>query len=205
MMRLRMAAISLYCVGQLLVILFSNRPDWLTTGSNEWLNEYAPDIWLYRTSRMSYLMQRYARIVGLDNRWQMFGHQSRFNWWFRIQGVYGEGPEARRILLPDPRQMDRTMWQRNIVDFKEAKFLLNMYGDLESKGAYSAYLARTNPVFEGKSIHAVEWELFYQPIYPIEDAQILHTHLNPTIYQRLQNRFRFEPGSGHLVELQDLK
>lgn len=123
-----------------------------------------------------WLIESYANEVGLDNRWQMFGHQSRFNWWYRIEAVYASG-EA--VLLPIPGQSERTWFERTFVDFKEAKFALNIYVSRAAREAYAQYLARRFPERNGSRIQKIMWKLAWQNIRSQEEAAEKGSHLEP--------------------------
>lgn len=107
-----------------------------------------------------------AHLAGFDNKWQMYGLQSRFNWHYQIIATYGEGDQQVDRLLPLPRQSERTYWQRAIVDFKEAKFHLNIYNDPLARETYAHYLARQFPEFNGQRLKRIRYDLKYQYILP---------------------------------------
>jgi len=136
-----------------------------------------------------YHLYQYAHLVGLDNRWQMFGRQSRFNWHYRIYGLYSDGRTTQTRLLPDPRQRPRNVFQRTLIDFKEGKFHLNIYGDKAGRMAYAYYLARCNPRYEGLPIQSVVYELQHQWIREPKVAQSLGSHLDPTVNKQTLDVF----------------
>ena len=129
--------------------------------------------------------QRYAHAVGLDNRWTMFGHQSRFNWWYFIKGRYHDGST---IVLPVEGQTDRTFWERNFFDFKEAKYRLNIYQSKTGRQGYAQYLCRQFPTNEGSPIQSIEIELHSQPIAPREVAELTGSHRSSDVTVRLSDR-----------------
>jgi len=117
--------------------------------------------------RLGEWYSRYAaHIAGLDNRWQMYGGQSRFNWEFQFYGEYGEEGEMLERLLPLPRQSDRDLWTRWIVDFKEAKFYLNIYNNEVGRESYARFLARTYPEYQGKLLKNIRVDMKIRYILP---------------------------------------
>jgi hypothetical protein len=144
---------------------------------------------LYRLQMASWHMQRYAYFAGLDNRWQMFGYQSRFNWWYVIRGVYGDGTHENVVLLPLPNQSGRTICETFLFDLKESKFELNIYLNPTAREAYSRYIARQFPERDGMPIRAVRWELGCQNIVPPDEAIGRQELLYPQCSFLLLNEF----------------
>jgi|LakMenEpi03Aug12_release.lakeMendotaPanAssembly.Ray.scaffolds.fasta_scaffold376158_1 hypothetical protein len=107
-----------------------------------------------------------AHIAGLDNRWQMYGGQSRFNWEFQFYGEYGEEGEMLERLLPLPRQSQRDLYRRWIVDFKEAKFYLNIYNNEVGRESYARFLARSYPEYQGKLLKNIRVDMKIRYILP---------------------------------------
>jgi hypothetical protein len=124
----------------------------------------------------AWLVMQYAHLTGLDNQWRMFSHNSRFNWRFLIRADYTDGSQ---VVLPLPRQSRRTFWQWLLVDFKEAKFHLNIYSKPQGRVAYSRYLCRRYAAHNGAPAVAIVWELDYQNILNPEEAGRRGTHLEP--------------------------
>jgi hypothetical protein len=123
------------------------------------------------------------------NRWQMFGYQSRFNWWYVIRGVYSDGTRQRLVLLPLPNQSGRTIWDALLYDLKEIKFELNIYLNPTAREAYSRYIARQFPLQDGMRIKAVRWELGCQMIVPPDEAIERQELLYPQCSVRKLNEF----------------
>jgi hypothetical protein len=109
----------------------------------------------------------------------MYGLQSRFNWRYEIIATYGDGDQALDRLLPLPRQSERTVWQRRVVDFKEAKFHLNIYNDPLARETYAHYLARQFPEFQGQRLKRIRYDLKFQYILPplvaVKEQQLLES------------------------------
>jgi hypothetical protein len=104
---------------------------------------------------------RYANALGLDNRWEMFGRLSRYDWRLRVEALDADG---RARLLPLPLQGERTLAQRAFFDFRDAKLYLNLYGNAPLRAAYAAALCRRFPAA------AVRFTLDYGLIRPPERA-----------------------------------
>lgn len=175
--------VSGFCVLNLGTVLIANRPAWADfdperSPSNQ--GEYAVRMALWYDAV-------YAHGVGLDNRWQMFGHQSRWNWWYEIKGRYG----GREVAFPIPGQSERTFLERHFFDFKEAKFALNVYDSQAYRLGYSDYLRRAYPTHEGVPLDGVIWELSYQRILDPDEARAKGTHLDPTITKQTLDVFDF--------------
>jgi len=174
---LKKGIISCFVVLNFGAVLFMNRPTAITQGEEKVLETLDPDrAYLLRYGR--WMLQYYAFITGLNNQWQMFGHQSRYNWWYVIKAKYGDG-EPR--VLPLPLQSERTFLQSVFVDFKETKFHLNLYPRPWAREAYAYYLARQYPVHEGVPISSIIFELHWQAILPREEASMTGVHLDPNI------------------------
>ena len=120
----------------------------------------------YQIKYSEWCLRYAAHIAGLDNKWQMYGGQSRFNWRFVIVGTYRQGGELRDVILPLPRQSERTFWQRKLFDIKEAKFHLNIYNDQLARETYARYLARQYPMNANAFLDRVRFELHIQYILP---------------------------------------
>jgi hypothetical protein len=154
-----------------------NLPDRIPQQALESLTSQCSPELAYRIRWGEWLWKWAAHIAGLDNKWQMYGLQSRFNWRYEIIATYGSGPQQTERLLPLPRQSSRTLWQRWIVDFKEAKFHLNIYNDPLARETYAHYLARQFPEFEGQRLQRIRYDLKYQYILPplvaVKEQQLL--------------------------------
>jgi hypothetical protein len=133
-------------------------------------------------------MIRYAAYyIGLNGKWQMYGGQSRFNWSYNITGIYVDSNtgESTERVLPLPRQTERTLIQRYWLDFKEAKFLLNIYSDELARETYARYLAREFASHDGKTIANIRYTLVTQQILPpliaVREQQILETRVETMV------------------------
>lgn len=154
-----------------------NRPTPLIQAEEKLIETLDPYL-AYLLRYGKWLIQYYAFCTGLNNQWQMFGKQTRFNWWYLIKAKYGDGEPQ---ILPLPSQSKRTFWQAWFLDFKETKFHLNLYPRPAAREAYAYYLARQYPVHEGVPISSIIFELNWQMILPREEASKTGVHLDSTI------------------------
>lgn len=76
-------------------------------------------------NRGLWLGHRAAWLAGLTGKWRMFAPVDRFNWWMEFVGIDGAGHET--VLRPAHPQ--RTFWERNLLDFRNQKLELNIYGN----------------------------------------------------------------------------
>lgn len=163
-------AISVFVVGNLLTVLCINTPDSFQRSFHSSLKGCLSEWNAYRLDQANYRWRQYAYVVGLDNRWQMFGRQSRFNWWYDIRAVYSNGIVEKSILLPLSNQSQRSILERYIFDQKERKFALNIYQSELGREAYSRYLMRQFSELDGMPIKSIRWHLCTQRILPPEEA-----------------------------------
>lgn len=163
----------------------------------------------YKVKYSEWCLRYIAHIAGLDNKWQMYGGQSRFNWKFVIVGTYRQGEEFRDVILPLPRQSERTFWQRNLWDFKEAKFHLNIYNDALARETYARYLARQYPLDGGALLDRVRFELHIQYIIPpmvavklqklLEDQTVSQVISDFDVHQDVAQRLQSQPQWSNLA------
>ncbi|MFM7117951.1 MAG: hypothetical protein ACKO81_18075 [Planctomycetota bacterium] len=161
----------------LTTIGWCNLPDSVPVAAREQVkNTCSPEL-AYRIQLSEWLWRWGAHLAGLDNKWQMYGLQSRFNWRYEIIATYGQGEQAVERLLPLPRQTERSTWQRWVVDFKEAKFHLNIYNNPVAHETYARYLARQFPEYGGQRLERIRFDLKYQYILPpmvaVKEQQLL--------------------------------
>jgi hypothetical protein len=165
-----------------------NRPQWLVAAW-DWALAASPSHTAAHLLRQGdYLDKLYAHITGLDPTWQMFGAVPRLDWWYVIKARYADG---RTVVLPLPLQSDRTLWERTMADFKEAKFHLNMYNDRATRQAYAIYLARVYREDHGAPLEEIIWELHYQSLEPISETRRLGSHLEPYSHSRVLDTFTY--------------
>ena len=181
--------ISCFVVLNLLTIARANVPDCVGELVMRWIEGYekTSPAFAYRIKHLGWRWRQYGYNAGIDNRWTMFGYQSRWNWWYDIRAIYSDGVTERSVLLPLPNQSSRTLAQKQIFDLKERKLELNLYGNAVAREAYARYVARQYPTHDGLPIKCIRWYLCTQGILPPDEAiaqQKLHTeevrllHLN---------------------------
>ena len=180
------SCVSVFVVLNLGTVLYMNSPLVLETLGNRVLDSQVPSS-LTRVLRLSgWSVQRYAHLVGLDNRWQMFGRQSRFNWRYLISAEYDDSQE---VLLPLPRQSPRSWWQDFLFDFREAKFMLNVYQNRDARKGWAYALCRDYPMNEGSPVRAIRFDLVVQEILPAAQARESGRHLSPQLRRGLLDKF----------------
>lgn len=159
-------ALSLATLAILTTIAWCNLPTAAHQACYRWCEQNLHPQLAYRMRQGEWYARYAAHIGGVDNRWQMYGGQSRFNWEFQIYGEYGDESERIDILLPLPRQSERSHLTRWIVDFKEAKFYLNIYNDEIGRECYARYLARQYPEHQGKILKNIRFDMRIRYILP---------------------------------------
>jgi hypothetical protein len=170
--------ISVFVLLNIGAVFYSNRPTWFVAFTDHVSDTKLSPQAAYRVSYAGWLLARYAHMAGLDNRWEMFSHQSRFNWWFGIQAITSDGVA---VDLKLPRQGERTFMQRTFFDFREAKYHLNLYNGTKLRNRYGRYLCRQFPSVQGRTVHAIRFLRHTQSIRTPEEARALGTHLDPKI------------------------
>lgn len=169
-----LSAVSLVILG---TILWCNVPDEFRDGLFARTDNQLSPMNAYRVRYAEWMVRYSANIVGFDQKWQMYGSQSRFNWNYVFCGHYGDGSRQANWVLPIPRQSERTTLQRNLIDFREAKFLLNIYNDPVARESYSRYLARQFPEYDGLPINSISISMGVQYILPplvaVQQQQLL--------------------------------
>ena len=185
--QIRKIIISLFIILNIGTVLFMNRPNPFIGAINGVINSFDSSAIKYKTTLCSWYIKTYAHIVGLDNRWQMFGKQSRYNWWYLIKAKYAN---SEIITLPLPRQSPRNWIQSFLIDFKEGKLDLNMYSNQAKRESYSRYLCRQYSHLSGIPIKSIIFELHYQYVFPPKEAIKQRKYLHPTIASRVLNEFK---------------
>lgn len=185
----RRATISAWIAANLAIVLYLNVPVEWREGFWQRVRAPLPPMAAWRVEIAEWRVRCYAHILGIDNRWQMFGYQSRFNWWYVVRGEYSDGATTKLIDLPLPHQSGRSWLQRALCDVKEKKLLLNLYPNQPARECYSRYIARRYPDYNGLPIVAVRWDLGYQPILPPAEARAKQQLWDQRCYTNLLDRF----------------
>ena len=179
--------VSCFVILNVLAILRSNRPVWAGRVVEAAVDDAFGPHALYRTRYAGWMLDRYAHLSGLNNRWVMFSHQSRFNWWYGVQAI---GPDNVAADLNLPLIGERSMSQQILFDFREAKYHLNLYSSLDLRTRYARYLCRQLPVTTGTyglQVQAIRFLLHHQELLYPAQARERGTHLEPDIYTRTLN------------------
>lgn len=124
-------------------------------------------------------------IVGLKNYWRMFSPVDRFNWSMVITAVHQNGEET---LLPLPHQTPRTFWQKNLIDFREAKFQTNIYNNQTAQKYYAQYLCHVYQDLDNP-VTAIKIDLDSVNILPPTEAKNRGVYLEPRLDKRPWGRF----------------
>jgi hypothetical protein len=188
--------ISIFVLVNLLTVLWINQPEAFSDAKSKWIDRQLPPNEAYQLRYAAWRWSQYAHYAGLDNRWQMFGRQSRFNWWYDIRAVYSDGVQESTVSLPLPNQSARTFMQRTLFDLKERKFELNIYLNPVARESYSRYLARQFPTHHGMPIQSVRWHLGTQAILPPAEAVAKHKLHDDSAHVQLLNDFNVAPYVG---------
>lgn len=185
--KIKKTLISIFVVLNVFTVLFMNRPLVFIDAVNKKIANLNRPTLVAKLAYYSWLVFQYAHIVGLDNRWIMFGRQSRFNWWYLISAKYGD---INTIALPVPPQVTRTLFENLFIDFKEMKFYLNLYDNPVGRESYARYLCRKHPKYNGLPIKSVIFDLYFQNIAPLKEAARLRFYMYPGVYSRSLNEFK---------------
>lgn len=159
-------ALSVATVAILSMIFWCNLPDEVPTELLAAADSRLSPEAAYRVRYGEWLFRYAAHIGGFDNKWQMYGGQSRFNWRYTITAHYSDGDRIASRVLPLPRQSERSWFQAMFVDYKEAKFLLNIYNDRLARETYARYLARQFAHHESLPVSQISYTLSIQYILP---------------------------------------
>ena len=171
-------------------VLYSNRPGFVAGIHNKFLSNFSP-LASYNIRYIEWFISDkllwYAYLVGIGNRWLMFGYQNHFNWWYQIKAKYAN---SETVLLPLPRQSKRTFWQWLLFDFKEAKILHNIYPNEYARRSYSYYLCRNFSTYNNSPVNSILWEIYWQNILEPRYAREQGTPFDPNVYSRGLNEFK---------------
>ncbi|MDX2271178.1 MAG: hypothetical protein NW237_04420 [Cyanobacteriota bacterium] len=123
---------------------------------------------IYGYNMVGWNLRRLGWLAGQTNYWRMFAPVDRFNWHMIFVAVHPDGSET---LLPLSTQSERNFWQRNLIDFRDGKFHVNIYSHPEYRQLYADYLCRTYTQSENP-ISSIRIDLQWQPIFSPEEAKI---------------------------------
>lgn len=134
--------------------------------------------------------QIYANAVGLNNAWVLFAEIAHADFRLVIKAEYADGAT---VVLPLPRQSERTFWQRHLFDFKEMKIDAAQQLDPGARRAYAAYLCRRFPTHDGAPVKAIVWEAEERPLLSVYEAGRHGTHLTPQTRKGVLDRAPYRP------------
>ncbi len=125
---------------------------------------------VYNVDGLSYPsgLDKTARLCGLATKWRMFSPPDRFHWEYRVRGVL---PSGELIDLPLPSQQSGNFWQKNLFDFRERKWELNIYRDEHRfrRYALSQYLC-WQEYRSGRDFKELRIDLEITPFLPPSEA-----------------------------------
>jgi hypothetical protein len=176
--------VSAFALMNIVAVLRSNRPTWAGRAVESATESTLGTNAAYRLRYAGWLIDRYAHLTGLNNRWEMFSHQSRFNWWYGIQAVTRD---QTAVELDLPALGQRTFGQRTFWDFREAKYHLNLYPDQQLRQRYGRYLCRSLArvrVPDHGRVEMIRFQLHHQNLLSPPEARTRGTHLEPNFYTR---------------------
>jgi len=90
----------------------------------------------WRILYADWTLDQLAYGTGLKNYWRMFAPVDNFNWHMKFVAIRENGEKE---LLPLANQIKRNFWERNFIDFREAKFHLNIYKKEHGQRNYAQY------------------------------------------------------------------
>lgn len=95
--------------------------------------------------------QKLGALSGLDTRWEIFSKVDRYH--YQLQFTAGQNGH-QRIFLPGPSQNSNGTFWKNIFDFREENFFLNIFNQRSALDAYVAFLCKTknDPILNVKFI-----------------------------------------------------
>ncbi len=173
--------ISFFILTNSIAILSSNWPTWLHRKiSRDIPEKITPILQKVMGNKGYYYLRMYAYQSGLDNVWQMFSYMYRDDWKLVL---YGRNAQGEKINLPLPLQSERTWFEHNMADIKEAKFLLNIFGQKDMQQSYMSYLCKQ---FESLNLKKIELYNESIPInnreYALENSQAYQDKKNITFF-----------------------
>jgi len=168
--------ISVFIVLVFMTIAYAHRPaKWMLWWEANRNTTFTPEGNAF-FDRTQYNLAQLGHLLGIDNRWEMFSTLHRTNWWFTFHGITEDNES---ILLPLPRQSHRNAFEDLVIDFREAKFHLNLYGAKDRQAGYANYLCRKYAHIQGKTLRSIQMELHNQALFPRETALTLGYHKFP--------------------------
>ena len=97
------------------------------------------------------------------------------------------------VLLPIPGQAERSFLQRHFVDFREAKFHLNIYPRPHLLQAYARHLCRAHPTVGGVPVSAVRIAVDYHGLHEPAAARRARTVVASPTYRAVREEVPCAP------------
>ena len=177
--------ISLFILLNIFTVLYVNRPVPISDIQGSKLKGVLIAPTKHNTA-LDLLFAGYGNLVGLGTRWLMFILQDKYNWKYLIKARYEDSSE---VVLPIPRQGNRTFLERNLFDFKDAKFQYNFNYRPYAKEHYASYLCRKYSVRNGAKIKSIIFEYYKQNILEPKEAEKQKRYLEPIIRKEIAGIF----------------
>lgn len=135
--------------------------------------------YFHQIEKLNYYYNQMAFFSGMSNRWTMFAtlHRSLFLYVFKAKLTTGEV-----VLLPTENQDSSRPWYlRYLVDYKIAKFHLNLYPNEYARRRYGEYLCRRFKGHFPNEVQTVLIEHTSRGFLPRERALEAGTHFEPDV------------------------
>lgn len=130
--------------------------------------------WKRSVRILTYDLEWYAFLVGLDQKYYMFSTLHRGDYHHIFKAKFADGTTET---LPLERQSDRTFLQKHFFDHAAGKFHLNLVGATWGKKSYSQFLCREFAGVYPKKLQAIEVEFYTQTYRSRREAWELGGHL----------------------------
>lgn len=136
----------------------------------------------YYLSYADWAINYFGWAVGINNYWRMFSPISGPRWKIMIFGISNQN---QKVLLPLPLQSPRSFIKQNFIDFRETKYLQNIYATPTGQEYYADYLCQT---FQKYNIKSILIQKYSQEILDPNEAKQTRHYLGKTQIQTL-NQF----------------
>lgn len=160
-------SISVFVCLNIIAVFFANRRPEMARFVDDLIQRNLSPMSAWRVDVASGLLGRYATIVGLDNRWEMFSNRPRIKWRYRFTAQRADGSST---VVPTPLQSERSFLQANFFDFRETKIQENLSTDSEGMESYARYLCHAFASQGEAEIQSITVELIYQEIRERSEA-----------------------------------
>ncbi len=151
--------LSAFIVLNIVTLLAMNRPDAMAT----WLSQKTQSDCSPTTAKLLNDIPDglywFAHKAGLNVKWQMYSYLQRYDFTILAVGIDANG---NAVLLPEPLQSERSLFDRFVTDFRETKYQLNIYQYPTEQAYYLSYLRRHYPTLHGMPTRSVRLDLQYR-------------------------------------------